>query len=211
MTDDPSGRAPNEPSPGQPTDTSAQTGASSSPPPPAQNWAPPPNSGQQQSYGQQYGYGQQQGPSQQQGPGPQYGYGQQYGQNPYAAYASMTFWVQRMGTQEGPYGYGDIAAQAKSGYIRANTLVHRADTSQGSWFNASDIPGIFSDKDWLTTLLISFFLGQLGIDRFYLGYSALGVLKLITCGGCGVWWLIDLILIATGSLTDVDGRPLRRT
>ena len=65
-------------------------------------------------------------------------------------------------------------------------------------------------KDWLAALLLSIFLGQLGIDRFYLGYIGLGVLKLLTAGGCGIWWLVDVILIATDSLKDAKGRPLRR-
>jgi hypothetical protein len=63
-------------------------------------------------------------------------------------------------------------------------------------------------KDWLVALLLSIFLGSLGIDRFYLGYTGLGILKLITCGGLGVWWLIDLILIAAGKMTDKNGQPL---
>ena len=63
-------------------------------------------------------------------------------------------------------------------------------------------------KDWLTTLLLSIFLGSLGVDRFYTGYTGLGVLKLITCGGVGIWWLIDLIMIATGKFTDANGNPL---
>ena len=71
--------------------------------------------------------------------------------------------------------------------------------------------GVFSDKDWLSTLLISFFVGWFGIDRFYLGYTGLGILKLITFGGCGIWYLVDLILIAMGKLDDSQGRPLRRT
>ncbi len=50
--------------------------------------------------------------------------------------------------------------------------------------------------NWLVVLLLSFFLGSLGIDRFILGHVFLGVLKLITAGGFGIWWLIDLILIA---------------
>lgn len=63
-------------------------------------------------------------------------------------------------------------------------------------------------KDWLVALLLSIFLGSLGVDRFYLGYTGLGILKLITCGGVGVWWLIDLILIATGSMKDSNGQLL---
>jgi TM2 domain-containing membrane protein YozV len=63
-------------------------------------------------------------------------------------------------------------------------------------------------KSRLTAILLSFFLGKLGIDRFYLGYVGLGFLKLITFGGFGLWWLIDLILIVGGSLNDRRGRPL---
>jgi TM2 domain-containing membrane protein YozV len=66
-----------------------------------------------------------------------------------------------------------------------------------------------SDKDWGSTLLISFFLGWLGIDRFYLGYTGLGVLKLVTAGGCGVWCLVDSILIAMNKLPDSTGKLLR--
>jgi TM2 domain-containing membrane protein YozV len=63
-------------------------------------------------------------------------------------------------------------------------------------------------RDWLTTVLLSFFLGGFGIDRFYLGYTGLGVAKLLTLGGCGVWALIDFILILTGSVKDAEGRDL---
>jgi len=63
-------------------------------------------------------------------------------------------------------------------------------------------------KDWLTALLLSIFLGQLGVDRFYMGYIGLGILKLLTGGGCGIWWLIDVILIAVNSLKDAQGREL---
>jgi TM2 domain-containing membrane protein YozV len=69
---------------------------------------------------------------------------------------------------------------------------------------------VFSRKDWLTALLISFFLGGLGIDRFYLGHTGLGVVKLITLGGCGIWALIDFILIALNQVRDSDGLPLKK-
>ena len=63
-------------------------------------------------------------------------------------------------------------------------------------------------KDWLVALLLSIFLGNLGVDRFYMGHIGTGMLKLITFGGLGIWWLIDIILIATDSMTDGYGRPL---
>jgi hypothetical protein len=121
-----------------------------------------------------------------------------------------TFMVQSMGSEHGPYTLADLQGHARSGNLKATSMVRRADGT-GSWFAASDIQGLFSQKDWMVTLLISFFLGGLGIDRFYLGYTGLGILKLITCGGCGIWSLIDLILIATGGLGDADGLPLRKS
>ncbi len=67
-----------------------------------------------------------------------------------------------------------------------------------------------SDKEWLVAVLLSWFVGGLGIDRFYLGHTGLGIAKLLTGGGCGLWWLIDAILITVGSVNDAQGRPLRR-
>ena len=63
-------------------------------------------------------------------------------------------------------------------------------------------------KSKTTALILSILLGELGLDRFYLGYTGLGILKLITAGGFGIWWLIDLILIATGKMTAKDGSEL---
>jgi len=63
-------------------------------------------------------------------------------------------------------------------------------------------------KSKTTALIISILLGELGIDRFYLGYTGLGILKLITAGGCGIWWLVDIILIVTGRMKTKDGQEL---
>ncbi len=51
--------------------------------------------------------------------------------------------------------------------------------------------------NWVLTLIMSILFGSLGVDRFIMGHIGLGILKLITFGGCGIWWLVDLILIAT--------------
>ena len=65
-------------------------------------------------------------------------------------------------------------------------------------------------RSWIVALLLSVFLGSLGVDRFYLGKIGTGILKLITLGGLGIWWLIDVILIATGTMRDANGRLLNR-
>lgn len=118
-----------------------------------------------------------------------------------------TFFLQRFGSEQGPLSLAELQGLARSGQITANALVRK---DGGRWFPVSELPGVFSSRDWLTALLISFFLGGLGIDRFYLGHTGLGIAKLLTVGGCGVWALIDLILIALNNLKDADGLPLRK-
>ena len=65
-------------------------------------------------------------------------------------------------------------------------------------------------KDWLTALLLCFFLGVFGIHRFYTGHTGIGVVQLLTLGGCGIWALIDFIMIIVGSFKDSKGNLLVR-
>ena len=119
-----------------------------------------------------------------------------------------TFFVQAMGQEQGPYYAQNLQQMAAEGHLKADSLVRRG-SAPDAWFPASQVPGVFSSKDWITALLISFFLGGLGIDRFYLGYTGLGIAKLLTLGGCGIWAIIDFILIAMRKVTDSDGRVLK--
>ncbi len=137
-------------------------------------------------YGQpQWGY---EGQQQYGQPQPQPQYGQQYGQPQY-------------GQPQQQYGqpqYGQVPpAQYAQGYGQ-----------QPIW--GVQMTGA-TQKDWLTTLLLCIFLGGLGIHRFYTGHTAIGVVQLLTLGGCGIWALIDLIMIITGDFRDVNGLPLLRT
>ena len=62
-----------------------------------------------------------------------------------------------------------------------------------------------SQKSWTVAIILSLLIGVLGIDRFYLGYIGTGIVKLVTLGGFGIWYTIDLILIITKYLKPADG------
>lgn len=72
----------------------------------------------------------------------------------------------------------------------------------------SYVPPQQAPKSHSTAVLLAMFLGQFGIDRFYLGYTGIGLAKLFTCGGCGIWSMIDLYQIATHKVPAADGSPL---
>lgn len=121
-------------------------------------------------------------------------------------YNRPQFRLQLYGGTDRLYSIADLAGLARSKSIQPSTGVIHMDSQFP--VAASTIPGVFSDKEYVTALLLSFFLGAFGIDRFYLGYTGLGIGKLLTFGGCGVWALIDLILIAMRNVPDSEGRPL---
>ena len=72
----------------------------------------------------------------------------------------------------------------------------------------SQLPPASAPRKYMTVGLFAIFLGWFGVDRFYLGKTGSAIAKLLTCGGCGVWSLVDVILLLTGSTRDAQGQPL---
>jgi TM2 domain-containing membrane protein YozV len=70
-------------------------------------------------------------------------------------------------------------------------------------------PAGYEPKSWPVTLLLEIFLGIFGAHRFYVGKIETGILMLITLGGCGIWWLIDLFWLLYGSFKDKNDYELK--
>jgi TM2 domain-containing membrane protein YozV len=67
-----------------------------------------------------------------------------------------------------------------------------------------------SPKSRLVVTLLAFFLGELGVHRFYVEKIGTGLLMLFTLGGFGIWALIDFIMAVAGIMKDKDGKPITR-
>jgi len=66
-----------------------------------------------------------------------------------------------------------------------------------------------SEKSFVAVLILCVLLGSLGIHRFYAGRVVTGILMILTLGGLGIWTLIDIIMIATGSFKDSQGLKIK--
>lgn len=100
----------------------------------------------------------------------------------------------------------DLQRLVSERIVKADTPV--VEVESGTRYVARQIPGLFSPKNYAVALVLSLLLGYFGVDRFYLGSFGLGFLKLITAGGGGIWWVIDIILIAAKMAKDGAKRPL---
>ena len=140
------------------------------------------------------------------------------------------------GDDYGPVSQGELDAWHAEGRITAECQLLREGSDQWQW--ASDVyadlanvntaeseaapvtgkkktsvkkpaeAGPLSGRSRIVAGLLGIFLGPLGTHRFYLGYWVLGLAMLATGGGCGIWSLVDAVLIFLGKVPDADGRPL---
>ena len=95
---------------------------------------------------------------------------------------------------------------ALAGQLKGDATLR--EPARGGWFPAKQLPGLFSHREWLTTVLLSAFLGAFGVDRFYLGYTGLGIAQADHPGRLRDLDLIDLILELLRKVPDAEGRPL---
>lgn len=83
------------------------------------------------------------------------------------------------------------------------------DDERRQWFETLSAQTAESDKDWWIAFCLSLFFGWLGADRLYLGSPWIGIIKFCTFGGFCVWWMIDIILLLCGAMSDGEGRRLK--
>lgn len=114
--------------------------------------------------------------------------------------------VQIPGMERRQFTYDEVQRMAVDGLVTTTTVLRRTETDVT--VTAGNLPGVFSRKSKLTTILLGVFIGGFGADRFYLGHIWIGILKLLTLGGLGIWSIVDIVLAATGRLRDKNGLPL---
>lgn len=124
-----------------------------------------------------------------------------YGQNPY-------------GQQQPGYGYPQGGQQPGYGYPQGGPY---PPSPPGTYTGDPNAPyGIdpygrpYSEKSKVTAGVLQLLLGGFGAGRFYTGHTGIALGQLFTCGGCGIWALIDgIILLVNDNQTDAQGRVLR--
>lgn len=84
-----------------------------------------------------------------------------------------------------------------------------SDENRQEWLDRLQDKAATSEKSWTVALTLSIFLGVFGVDRFYLGYGVLGLVKLGTFGGFGWWWILDVLFILMNKIKDADHGIMR--
>ncbi|AIM36590.1 hypothetical protein KO02_07645 [Sphingobacterium sp. ML3W] len=100
--------------------------------------------------------------------------------------------------------------------VQCGTLIHvqaeicsSCGVRQPLYFSQQQYGGPVKDERWLACLLLCIFLGPFGAHRFYVGKIGTGVIQLLTFGGCGIWYIIDLVMIIIGNFKDSDGNVIK--
>jgi hypothetical protein len=105
---------------------------------------------------------------------------------------------------------GRVGGSATSRPKRAQAVNARTPVYDGKrWRRLGELPEVYSNKQRSVALILSLLLGVVGADRFYLHRFGSGVVKALTLGMCGTWWLLDLTFLLARVTTDKAGRPLR--
>jgi hypothetical protein len=136
-----------------------------------------------------------------------------YGQNPYGQQPPQQqpgYGYPQQGGQQPGYGYPQAAPGAypggPAGYAPPGTFTGDPNAPYG--YDPYGRP--YSDKSKIVAGVLQLFLGSLGIGRFYTGHTGMALGQLFTCGGLGIWALIDgIMLLAGNNATDAQGRVLR--
>ncbi|MFF9039967.1 NINE protein [Streptomyces sp. NPDC014892] len=144
-------------------------------------------------------------------PQPGYGYPNaapgQPGANPYGAPQGG---YQQPGAGQPGYGYPQQGGYPQGGYQVPPTPggAYTGDPNAPYGYDPYGRP--YSDKSKIVAGILSLFLGSFGVGRFYIGHVGLGLAQLFTCGGLGIWALVDgIILLTSSNTTDSNGRVLR--
>ncbi|EFC38190.1 predicted protein [Naegleria gruberi] len=100
---------------------------------------------------------------------------------------------------------GAFQNNTKYGYANCTVLASIECVGPRSWHQLFPCKTIYSNFQFVTALVLSVFAGIFGADRFYLQHIVLGVIKLLTLGGVGVWWIVDIGLLVAGIIVPADG------